>query len=204
MELRGTTVAVLVGQDFEESEAIYPIYRLREAGAEVIVAAEGGKAVQGKHGYPLEVDVAFEDLAADDLAGVVIPGGYGPDHVRRSRVAVDLVGEVFERGKVVAAVCHGAWVLASAGIVKGKRLTSFPSIKDDLVHAGARWVDEEVVVDGDLVTSREPADLPAFLRAIVERLAAQAAPEPRRRRATASGTAGGGRQKRRPVGAGRR
>lgn len=204
MELRGKTIAVLVGKDFEESEAIYPIYRLREAGAEVIVAAEEGKDVQGKHGYPLPVDCAFEDLSADELDGVVVPGGYGPDHVRRSRVALDLVRRCFEAGKLVAAICHGGWVPASAGIVEGRRVTSYASIRDDLVHAGAEWVDEEVVQDENLISSRHPGDLPAFMRAIVAFLEGASeegsAARPERRRKAAAG----GRSRRRTVGAGRR
>lgn len=204
MELRGKKVAVLIGDDFEESEAIYPIYRLREEGIEVVVAAEGGEGVLGKHGYPLDVEAAFEDLAQDDLAAVLVPGGYGPDHVRRSRVALDLVRGCFEAGKLVAAVCHGPWVLASAGIIEGKQLTSFSSIRDDLVHAGADWVDQEVVVDGNLITSRRPGDLPAFMRAVVEHLEAAEEPSRRPERPERRRKVAAGRQRRRAVGAGRR
>ncbi|MCO5167291.1 MAG: type 1 glutamine amidotransferase [Planctomycetes bacterium] len=188
MELRGKRVAVLVGKDFEESEAIYPIYRLKEAGAEVLVAGHDAEPLEGKHGYPLQVEHTFEDLDPDDLDGVVLPGGYGPDHVRRSKPALRLVKALVDDGKLVAAICHAGWVLASAGVLRGREATSFASIKDDMEAAGARWRDEEVVVDGNLVTSRHPGDLPAFMRAVVAGLS-EAARKPaggRRRRAVAS------------------
>ncbi len=203
-ELRGKTVAVLVGDDFEESEAIYPIYRLKEAGAEVVVAAEDGEEVTGKHGLPLEVDCGFEDLSADELDAVLIPGGYGPDHVRRSRAALQVVRACFDAGKLVASICHGPWVLASAGVVEGKQVTSFASIRDDLVHAGAEWVDEEVVVDEHLVTSRQPDDLPAFMRAVMTQLGAEAGESAEEARPERRKKAPAGRSGRRTVGAGRR
>lgn len=190
MELQGKRVAVLVGRDFEESEAIYPIYRLKEAGAEVLVAGPDAEPLEGKHGYPLQVDHAFEDLDAGDLDGVVLPGGYGPDHVRRSKAALKLVKALFDEGKLVAAICHAGWVLASAGVLRGREATSFSSIKDDVEAAGARWRDAEVVVDGNLVTSRHPGDLPAFMRAVLAGLGeASARKSPaggRRRRAVTS------------------
>jgi protease I len=192
--LQGKKVAVLVGEEFEDAEALYPILRLREEGAEVVVASEDGeKALHGKHGYPLEPDASFDELKVDAFDAIVIPGGYGPDHVRTSQAALDLVKGAFAADKVVAAVCHGPWVLASAGVAKGKELTSWPSVKDDLVNAGARWKDAEVVVDGRLITSRKPDDLGAFMRATIaclageaqEERAAQPAEAGRRRTATA-------------------
>lgn len=163
-------VVVLVAPLFEESELIYPYYRLQEAGHRtVLVAAEPGE-YRGKHGVPVQAEAAASQLDPDDLAGVVIPGGYSPDHMRRSPAMVELVAKVGSAGRPVAAICHAGWMLASAGLAGGRRLTSYPSIKDDMVNAGAEWVDEEVVVDGNLITSRRPGDLPAFMREVLRAL----------------------------------
>jgi protease I len=132
----------------------------------------GSSAVyRGKYGYSITVDTTVDRVRAGDLRGVVIPGGWAPDRLRMSEGVLALVREVNAAGKVVAAICHAGWVLASAGIVRGRRVTSFRGIRDDLVHAGALWSDEEVVVDGNLVTSRTPDDLPAFMKATLGRLA---------------------------------
>jgi protease I len=149
-----------------------PYYRLKEEGADVqVVGAGGAKSYTSKHGYPVNVDVQAEQANAVEYDAVIIPGGFAPDMMRRSPAMVKLVREAFQHGKLVAAICHAGWMPVSAGILKGKRATSFFSIKDDLVNAGATWVDEEVVVDGNLVTSRKPDDLPAFCREIVKALA---------------------------------
>jgi protease I len=140
MELEGKKVAIPIETMYNEFEFWYPYYRLKEAGAEVVVV------------------------------GIVIPGGYAPDHMRRYPSMVNLVKDIFEQGKVVAAICHAGWMLASAEVVQGRKLTSFFAIKDDLIHAGGNWVDEEVVIDGNLVTSRTPNDLPAFMRAVIASL----------------------------------
>ncbi|NNG07016.1 MAG: type 1 glutamine amidotransferase, partial [Desulfobacteraceae bacterium] len=121
-------------------------------------------------GLPCRVDTSADQISAVDFDGIVIPGGYAPDHMRRYPAMVKLVKDFFDGGKVVAAICHAGWMLASADIVKGCTLTSFFAIKDDMVHAGANWVDEEVVVDGKLITSRKPDDLPAFMKAIIAAL----------------------------------
>ncbi|MBI2469373.1 MAG: type 1 glutamine amidotransferase [Candidatus Rokubacteria bacterium] len=172
MQLKGKRVAVLAENMYQEMELWVPYYRLKEEGAEVqVVGAGGAKSYASKHGYPVQVDVQAEQVNAVELDAVVIPGGFAPDLMRRSPAMVKLVREAFEQGKVVAAICHAGWMPVSAGILRGKRATSFFSIKDDLVNAGATWVDQEVVVDGNLITSRKPDDLPAFCREIVRALA---------------------------------
>jgi protease I len=168
MELQGKKVAILVEDMYNEFEFWYPYYRLKEAGAEVVVVGTGKTAgYHSKVGLPAKEDVSADKVSAADFDGVVIPGGFAPDLMRRSAAMVKLVQDLNGRGKVVAAICHAGWMLASAEIVKGRRLTSFFSVKDDLVHAGGNWVDEEAVVDGNLVTSRTPNDLPAFMRAVI-------------------------------------
>ena len=172
MQLSGKRVAILAENLYQEMELWVPYYRLREEGAEVHVVGTGGaKSYASKHGYPVTVDVQAEQVDAVEYDAVVIPGGYAPDLMRRSAAMVKLVREGFAHGKVIAAICHAGWVPVSAGILKGRRATSFFSIKDDLVNAGATWVDEEVVVDRNLITSRTPNDLPAFCREIVRALA---------------------------------
>jgi protease I len=172
MQLRGKRVAILAENLYQEMELWVPYYRLREAGAEVqVVGSAGARSYTSKHGYPVSVDVQAEQVSGVEYDGVVIPGGFAPDLMRRSPAMVKLVRDAFTAGKVVAAICHAGWMPASAGILKGRRATSFFSIKDDMVNAGATWVDEEVVVDGNLITSRKPDDLPAFCRALVGALA---------------------------------
>ncbi len=168
MSLHGKRVAILAENMYQEMELWVPYYRLREEGAEVkVVGAGGARTYTSKHGYPVNVDVQAEAVSAVEFDAVVVPGGYAPDMMRRYAAMVKLVHEAFQQGKVVAAICHAGWMLASAGILKGKKATSFFAIKDDMINAGATWVDEEVVVDGTLITSRKPDDLPAFCRAIV-------------------------------------
>jgi protease I len=132
---------------------------------------QGREVVSSKHGYPAKVDKTAKQVTADEFDGVIVPGGYSPDHLRRCPRVVELVKEINDRGGVVAAICHGGWVPVSSGVIKGRKATSFFAIKDDMVNAGAEWVDEEVVADGNLITSRTPADLPAFMRAIIKTLA---------------------------------
>lgn len=165
------SVAVLVAPLFEDSELLVPYYRLQEEGHEVVlVGAEAETTYRGKHGVPAVSDVAAADVKPADIDAVVIPGGYSPDHMRRSPEMVALVREVGMAGRPVAAICHGPWMLASAGLLEGRKLTSFSSIRDDLENAGGAWVDEEVVVDSNLITSRSPDDLPAFCRELVAAL----------------------------------
>jgi protease I len=171
MELKGKRVIILVEQMYNEFEFWYPYYRLKEAGVEVVVVGSGSaEEYTAKSGLPCRVDTSAEQVSAADFDGIIIPGGYAPDHMRRHPSMVNLVKDLFQAGKVVAAICHAGWMLASSEIVKGRTVTSFFSIKDDLVHAGANWVDQEVVVDGRLITSRKPDDLPAFMKAIIEAL----------------------------------
>lgn len=174
MNLTGTRVAVLVEQKYEELEVWYPVYRLREAGCEVVlVGPEAGKTYPSKLGYPAKSDAAAKDLSANDFAAVVIPGGFAPDYIRRSEPMLKLVRDAFAAGKPVAAICHGPWVLCSTPALKGRKATGFSSIKDDMTNAGATFVDMEVCVDGNVITSRTPADLPAFVVAIMTALAAR-------------------------------
>lgn len=171
MELQGKKIIILVEQMYNDLEFWYPYYRLKEAGAEVVVVGSGScEEYTGKSGIPCKADAGAEQVSAADFDGIVIPGGYAPDHMRRYPSMVKLVKDLFEAGKVVAAICHAGWMLASADIVKDRTLTSFFAIKDDLVHAGANWIDQEVVVDGKLITSRKPDDLPAFMKAIIAAL----------------------------------
>jgi protease I len=170
MLLTGKRVLIFAGPLFEDIELLYPLYRLREEGAEVVVAGLGDREYRGKKGHPVDVDTDVELVSSGEFDAVVIPGGYLPDHLRRSEKVLEIVREAFDAGKIVAAICHGPWVPVSGGILKGRRVTSFWSIRDDVVNAGAEWVDEEVVVDENLITSRQPADLGAFCRAIIEAL----------------------------------
>jgi protease I len=171
MELEGKRVAILAENMYQELELWVPLLRLREAGAETFVVGTGSAdTYTSKHGYPVQVDVVADQVKAADLDAVVIPGGYAPDLMRRYPAMVNLVREAFDLGKVVAAICHAGWMLASADIVIGRNATCFYSIKDDLVNAGANYLDAEVVRDGNLITSRTPLDLPAFCRTIIEAL----------------------------------
>jgi protease I len=171
MELQGKNVVIPVESLFNTFEFWYPYYRLKEAGADVTVVGSGSAdTYTGKPGTEIKVDTSIEQVSADNYDGMVIPGGYAPDIMRRYPKMVQLVKDLFDGGKVVAAICHAGWMLASAKILPGKTVTSFFAIKDDLVHAGAEWVDQEVVVDGNLITSRTPDDLPAFMRAVIAAL----------------------------------
>jgi protease I len=163
-------VAIVVEEQYQDLEVWYPLLRLKEAGHEVVVAGCGAERYTGKYGYPIQVDQDAADLDPQTLDGIVIPGGWAPDRLRLHEPVLALTRSLFERGKVVASICHGGWVLASAGICAGRELTSYVAIKDDLVHAGAKWVDREVVRDGNLVTSRMPGDLPAFMRTVLAAL----------------------------------
>ena len=171
MELQGKKIIILIEQMYNDLEFWYPYYRLKEAGVEVVVVGSGSsEEYTGKSGIPCKADASAEQVSAADFDGIVIPGGYAPDHMRRYPSMVKLVKDLFEAGKVVAAICHAGWMLASADIVKDRTLTSFFAIKDDLINAGANWIDQEVVVDGKLITSRKPDDLPAFMKAIIAAL----------------------------------
>jgi len=163
-------IAILVEDFYNEFELWYPYYRLLEEGAEVKLIGPEAKVYESKHGLPAEADLSAAEVKAGDFQGIIVPGGYAPDKLRRYPKILDLVREIFENGGIVASICHGPWVLISTNIMKGKKTTGFNSIKDDLVNAGAIYLDKEVVVDNNLITSRTPQDLPAFLPAIIAAL----------------------------------
>lgn len=171
MELRGTRVAILAEHNYEDPELWYPYYRLLEAGADVFVVGSGTSTVYtSKHGYPVKVDAEAATVDASQFDLIVIPGGWAPDLMRRVTAMVGLVRDASAQGRLIAAIGHAGWMLCSANVVRGRRVTGAKSIKDDMVNAGGIWTDGEVVRDGDLITSRRPADLPAFMRTIVDAL----------------------------------
>lgn len=171
MSLSGKKVALLLENIYEDPEFWYPYYRMKAAGAMVVVIApKAGATYTSKHGYEAKSDVAAADVKGRDFDAVIIPGGYSPDHMRRVPAMVDLVRDANTAGKVIGSICHAGWMLCSADILKGRTVTCFFSIKDDVKHAGAEYVDQEVVIDGNLISSRSPADLPAFCEAIVAAL----------------------------------
>jgi deglycase len=175
MNLKGKKVAVLVADQYQELEVWYPLLRFREDGAETTaVGFEAGKTYSSKKGYPVVSDKSITDARVEDFDAVVIPGGWAPDYLRQDERMVQFVRDMNAAGKVVAAICHAGWMLSSADIVRGRRATCYKAVKDDIIHAGAKYVDEEVAVDGNLITSRKPDDLPAFCREIARALGAQA------------------------------
>jgi protease I len=163
-----------VEDNYEDLELWYPKLRLEEAGYAVRLAAPEIKTFSGKHGYPAKADLKLEDARASDFSGLLIPGGFMPDKLRRDAKALSLTREFFEDGKMVAFICHGAWIPISAKVLKGRHATGSRGVKDDLENAGALWIDEPVVMDGNLISSRTPLDLPHFAKAMVEFLAADA------------------------------
>lgn len=167
MELSGKRVAVLVENMHQDLELWYPVFRFQEGGAKVSIIGPTAGRYTSKLGYPVDADVSAEQARGRLFDALVVPGGYAPDLMRLHPAMVELVGEHARAGRVVAAICHGSWLLASADVIRGKRVTGAPSIKDDLTNAGGRYEDREVVCDGNLITSRKPADIPAFSRAIV-------------------------------------
>ena len=175
MGLEGKRDAILVEDEYQVHEFWYPFYRFQEAGAEVRVVGSGRKPKFESHGYAVTPDLDAKDARVEDFDAVVIPGGQAPDNMRRSADMVAFVRDMNGAGKPVAAICHAGSMLVSAKAVNGRRATSFYSIRDDLEAAGAQWSDEPVVVDGNLITSRVPGDLPAFCRAVLRALAPQPA-----------------------------
>ena len=171
MRLKGKRVVLLAENNYEDLELWVPYYRLKEEGAEVTIVGTGSsQTYASKHGYPVEVNKEAKEIDMSQYDGVVIPGGYAPDMMRRFPEMVKIVREANQKGKIIAAICHAGWMLVSAGILKGKKVTGVSAIKDDLVNAGANYVDEEVVRDGNLITSRKPGDLPAFCREVIKAL----------------------------------
>ncbi len=164
-------VLCCVADVFEDLELWYPVIRLREEGVEVkLVGEEANKEYKGKYGLSATSDVAFREVRAEDYDGILIPGGYAPDKMRRLPEARALVKAMDDMKKPIGEICHAGWLPISAGILKGRKVTSVEAIKDDMVNAGAEWVDEEVVVDGNLISSRTPKDLPAYGKAFIEAL----------------------------------
>ena len=164
-------VAILVENMYEDLEVWYPLLRMKEEGFEVKVIGSGtAKEYKGKYGYPITVDLNVKQANPDDFDAVVIPGGFSPDFMRRVPEMIEFVRLVGAKGKILAAICHGPWMLVSANVLRGKTVTSFFAIKDDVVNAGAIWVDKEVMVDGNIITSRKPQDLPHFCKEIIKKL----------------------------------
>ncbi len=161
------TIAILVGPEYEDLEVWYPKLRLEEAGFDTPLVGMGDAKYDGKWGYPAAMDLAVGDVDPASLVGVLAPGGWAPDKLRRDQAVLSLVRAVNNAGGLVATICHGPWILISAGILRGRTLTSTVGIRDDVVNAGATWVNEPSVIDGNLVSARVPKDLPAFARAML-------------------------------------
>lgn len=171
MSLRSKKVAILVEADYQDLEVHYPRLRLMEEDVKVVIVGTGSApSYRGKYGYPVAVEIDASGVRAGDFDGVIIPGGWAPDKMRMCEPLLEFVRRIAADSKPLGCICHGGWVLASAGVVKGRELTSYKAIKDDLINAGAVWQDAEVVVDGKLVTSRSPDDLPAFMREFIRAL----------------------------------
>lgn len=175
MPLTGKTVAILAADEYEDLELLYPALRFQEAGAAVMIVGRPACAdeVESKHGYACSVTHRANDVSAAQVDAVICPGGWAPDELRRDEAILALVRGVWEKGGIVASICHGAWVPISAKIVKGRTMTAYRPVKDDIENAGATFVNQEVVVDGNLISSRWPEDLPAFCRAIITALLQQ-------------------------------
>ena len=165
-------VLFLVGPEFEDIELYYPLYRLQEEGYETLVAGPGPGTLPGKKGYSVKPDLAFEEVDPGEYAGLVLPGGRGPERIRNNEHVKRIVRSFFEDERPVTAICHGPQVLISAGVLRGRRATSYPGIRDDVVNAGAVWLDQPVVVDGNLVTARIPPDMPLWMREYIRLLKA--------------------------------
>ncbi|MEM1644724.1 MAG: type 1 glutamine amidotransferase domain-containing protein [Ignisphaera sp.] len=188
--LKGKKVAIIVANEFEDVELLYPFIRLSEEGAEVIIVpikkglhprpADPSKPVTGRYGTPIPLEVFSEgeryiirdlkDIKAEDIDAIIIPGGFSPDALRIDADVLAFVRKVYEQGKIVAAICHGPQVLISAGIIKGKKATAYEAVKDDLINAGAVYLDVPAVRDGNIITGRVPDDLPEFCQLIIEAL----------------------------------
>lgn len=169
MKLKNKKILMFVDHVYEDLELWYPKFRMLEAGASVVVAGlEAGQIYQGKHGYPCQSDQAIADMQADDFDGLIIPGGFAPDQLRRNAKVLELTRTIHKQNKLVAHICHAGWIPISAGIMKGYQCTSTPGIKDDLINSGAIWSDAPLVIDRKMVSSRRPADLPDFCSGILK------------------------------------
>jgi len=161
-------VAVLIENQYQVLEVWYPYLRFREDGIDTILVGTGQKSYTSKEGYPAEEELAVQKADPNAFDGVIIPGGFAPDHMRRHPEVAAFIRKIHDQGKLVAAICHGPWMLASADVLRGKKATSFFAIQDDIRNAGADWLDETVVVDGNVITSRNPYDLPVFMQACIQ------------------------------------
>ncbi len=169
MQLEGKTILQLVHNNYEDLELWYPVIRLREAGAEVLIAGEKNHTEYfGKYGLPVLTDRAYSEINPDKYDGLLIPGGWAPDKIRRFEEVITIIKFLDKVKKPIGQICHGGWVLISAGILKGKKVTSTPAIRDDMENAGAIWEDNEVVVDGHIVSSRTQVDLPFYVKKFIE------------------------------------
>lgn len=169
MDLSNKKIAIIATDNFEDSELADPLQAVKDAGAEVVVVSDKSDTIVGEHGTEVIVDISVDEVSADDYDGLIIPGGVkNPDVLRTNTKAVAFVRAFFDQHKPVAAICHGPWLLVEAGVVDGRKLTSWPSLRTDIENAGGSWVDEEVVVDQGLVTSRKPDDIPAFAAKAIE------------------------------------
>lgn len=169
MSLNGKKIIALVDHDFEDLELWYPVLRLREEGVQVdLVGTKANHKYVGKYGVPVETDFSFSEVDIEDYHGILVPGGWAPDKLRRFPEVLNMVIGMNESQKVIGQICHAGWVLISAKILNGKKVTSTPGIKDDMENAGAIWFDEPVVVDGNLVSSRRPPDLPDYMKAFIK------------------------------------
>ncbi|TVQ98061.1 MAG: type 1 glutamine amidotransferase [Spirochaetaceae bacterium] len=173
MELKGKRALSLLHDEVEDLEFWYPTLRLQEEGMIVDIAGEKATGYVGKYGVPATAGMSWDDANPTDYEVLLVPGGWAPDKIRRFPAVLDIVRAMHADGKIIGQICHAGWVLISAGILKGKRVTSTPGIKDDMTNAGAIWVDEPVVVDGNIVSSRRPPDLPAYLAALIDALRAR-------------------------------
>ena len=168
--MMSTRVAILVEDLYQDQEVWYPYYRLIEAGAAAVFVGTGKPEYRGKYGYPLKPHREIDQVSSGEFDGVIVPGGYAPDILRRFPSVLRFVAQMHQQQKVIGAICHAGWVLCSADVLRGKTVTCFSAIKDDVVNAGATYVDRAVVRDGNLITSRQPDDLPEFMRAMLEAL----------------------------------
>jgi protease I len=173
MRLLGKKVLCFVEAEFEDLELWYPVLRLREEGAEVHIAGPRKEVYKGKYGVPVQADLSLDEVDPDAYDGILVPGGWAPDKLRRYPKVLETIRRAHEAGKPIGQICHAGWVLISAKILSGKRVTSTPGIRDDMENAGAIWVDEPVVVDGNIVSSRRPPDLPAYAKAFADVLSGE-------------------------------
>ncbi len=174
MRLQNKKVIALVDDDFEDLEHWYPVYRLREEGAQVdLVGETGNKTYYGKYGVPAQTDLAFSDVKIEEYDAILVPGGWAPDKLRRYPEVINFIKTMDQAEKPIGQICHAGWVLISAHILQGRTVTSTPGIKDDMTNAGATWVDEPVVTDGHIISSRRPPDLPQYMKVFADVLASQ-------------------------------